>query len=286
MSDQKHPWNRGRSRLIKWKFLALCCATSMFSQYMPFASALSLGPVTFTDDTIGPYLDDDFEWDWNTYMPSSEEENMSIAADPVNPDQKVLHITYQAGEEGGGEGMAFNAPLNAKYEHLIFEYDVYFDPEFDWVKGGKLPGLCSYEDSPTGCIENSTFEGFSIRYMWRENGAFYVYVYNPEKVEECGDYYPALGTSTVYLKRGQWQHLKQEIYLGKANKQDGYVRVWIDGVLFYEITDIMLRTSSDVSINGAAIDSFFGGSDSSWAPKTPQHAYFDNFAIARPPAGN
>ena len=43
--------------------------------------------------------------------------------------------------------MAFNAPLNAKYEHLIFEYDVYFDPEFDWVKGGKLPGLCSYEDS-------------------------------------------------------------------------------------------------------------------------------------------
>ena len=130
-------------------------------------------------------------------MPSSEKDNLWIAEDVTNADNKVLQVIYQKGQVGGSSGMAFTAPLHGTYDDLFFEYDVYFPEDFDWVKGGKLPGLTSYFDSPTGCIDNSTFEGFSVRYMWREDGAFYVYVYNPEKVEECGDYYPSVGTSSL-----------------------------------------------------------------------------------------
>ena len=41
-----------------------------------------------------------------------------------------------------------------------------FGPEFDWVRGGKLPGLCGAE-CLTGCKEVSGLDGFSSRHMWR-----------------------------------------------------------------------------------------------------------------------
>jgi hypothetical protein len=247
------------------------------------ASSTSLSieePVTFDDNTTGPYLKDEFKQDWDVSMPSSQEENYRILEDAEHG--KVLNLTYQAGEVGGNSGMAFTAPLHGQYEHLFFEYDVYFPQDFDWVKGGKLPGLTSFSDHPTGCIDNSAFDGFSARYMWREEGAFYLYIYNPEKELECGDYYPPVGTSTFMLKKGQWLHLKQEIFLGEANQRDGYIKAWVDDVLVYQINNIMLRDISSIFIDGAKMDSFFGGSDDSWAPATSQNAYFDNFRITLP----
>lgn len=43
-----------------------------------------------------------------------------------------------------------------------------FGPGFDWVRGGKLPGLCAGQ-CPTGCDKSiSPNEGFSARIMWTE----------------------------------------------------------------------------------------------------------------------
>ena len=43
-----------------------------------------------------------------------------------------------------------------------------FGSNFDWVRGGKLPGLCA-GSCPTGCDKNiSPSEGFSARIMWTE----------------------------------------------------------------------------------------------------------------------
>jgi hypothetical protein len=41
-----------------------------------------------------------------------------------------------------------------------------FGPNFEWVRGGKLPGLCGAE-CLTGCKEVSGLDGFSARHMWR-----------------------------------------------------------------------------------------------------------------------
>jgi hypothetical protein len=41
-----------------------------------------------------------------------------------------------------------------------------FGPNFDWVRGGKLPGLCGAE-CQTGCKEVTGLDGFSSRHMWR-----------------------------------------------------------------------------------------------------------------------
>ncbi len=59
------------------------------------------------------------------------------------------------------------------FQSLMLSYDIAFDKDFDWVKGGKLPGLrggpnatgCSGGNQPTGS------DCFSVRLMWRQEGA-------------------------------------------------------------------------------------------------------------------
>ena len=57
---------------------------------------------------------------------------------------------------------------------------VYFDPHFEWVKGGKLPGIAG---GPTGCgggVNAQSRGCWSVRIMWRRNGDGEAYIYVPE----------------------------------------------------------------------------------------------------------
>lgn len=56
---------------------------------------------------------------------------------------------------------------------MLVTYEVAFDAGYDWVKGGKLPGLRGGLNS-TGCSGGNAANGqdcFSTRVMWRQNGA-------------------------------------------------------------------------------------------------------------------
>lgn len=256
---------------------------AVFSQFTPEVSALSLeSPVNFSKDSRGEYLEPDFkkDWDMNPTSSSGQSSRLNITSDPEDFEQNALRVTYLANQVGGSSAMVFTAPLGDKYEHLSFEYQFRVPSDFTWVKGGKLPGLTSSPDSPTGCIEDGTFDGFSARYMWREEGLLYAYVYNPDKVEDCGDYYPM--NPPVYLTKNKWYSLKQEVYIGDPGEHNGYIRVWVDGQQSAEISNIMLRQSPDIYIDLAHIDTFFGGSSSDWAPTTDQYSYFANFTISIP----
>lgn len=76
-----------------------------------------------------------------------------------------------------------------------------FGPDFDWVRGGKLPGLCGAR-CLTGCKEVTGLDGFSSRQMWRpcvwppehedneihcDGGKIVAYVYHMNKTHWCGD---------------------------------------------------------------------------------------------------
>lgn len=57
------------------------------------------------------------------------------------------------------------------WESMMVSYEVAFDEGFDWVKGGKLPGLRG--GSANGCSGGSQADGsdcFSTRIMWRTDG--------------------------------------------------------------------------------------------------------------------
>jgi len=84
--------------------------------------------------------------------------------------------------QGGSEFYA--APLDvSKASNVTFEYKVFFPSDFEWVKGGKLPGLYG---GHTGCSGgNAALDCFSTRLMWRTGGAGELYLVSPVPTPSC-----------------------------------------------------------------------------------------------------
>lgn len=74
---------------------------------------------------------------------------------------------------GGADFYATPLPIDTA-SNVTLSYSVFFPSNFDWVEGGKLPGLygghmtCSGGDNATTC--------FSTRMMWRSGGAGELYL--------------------------------------------------------------------------------------------------------------
>ncbi len=92
--------------------------------------------------------------------------------------ENVLEILYPIGTVGPEEGGAkWNLKFDQSYEEYTFEYKVRAPKDFDFVRGGKLPGLFG-GSGPAGGASTAEADGFSVRTMWRELGVLCQYVYN------------------------------------------------------------------------------------------------------------
>ena len=62
------------------------------------------------------------------------------------------------------------------------QYDVFFDASFDFVRGGKLPGLFGGKGH---CSGGRNDHCFSMRLHWREHGDVEIYAYMPAMGSVC-----------------------------------------------------------------------------------------------------
>lgn len=96
----------------------------------------------------------------------------------ISPTGPVLQVTYANGSYSHDTGGAqlytlWNTTDGSSFNTMMVTYEVAFDAGFDWVKGGKLPGIRGGLNS-TGCSGGNKADGqdcFSSRLMWRMNGA-------------------------------------------------------------------------------------------------------------------
>jgi hypothetical protein len=79
--------------------------------------------------------------------------------------------------QGGSQFYA--SPLDiSRARSVTLEYKVFFPGDFEWVKGGKLPGLYGER---TGCSGGDpALDCFSTRLMWRAGGAGELYLVSPQ----------------------------------------------------------------------------------------------------------
>lgn len=120
---------------------------------------------------------------------SSSSMTTAVSAASSSP---VLQVTYPAGsyshDTGGAQLYAlWNASGSAQFQSMLVTYEIAFESDFDWVKGGKLPGLRGGPD-PDGCSGGSPANGsncFSTRPMWRKQGEGEVYAYFLEPQNLC-----------------------------------------------------------------------------------------------------
>lgn len=249
------------------------------------SSSISNAPALYNNNfqqhTIGAYTTARFSADWG-FAPGTSagvaDNRLTIVADPLDVNNRALRVTYKANQIGGSSASVFTYPIpGGPHTQLWLQYKVMFDSNFTWVKGGKLPGLAGYNGTkPTGCVNNSLLDGFSARFMWRENGNGFLYLYNPVKQEECGDYSPLAS----FFTKGRWYTITSFVDLGTANQYNGAVTTYIDGKEVSRVSGLMLRNSTSVSIDKFLFETFFGGSTTDWAPASDQYSYFDDISIS------
>lgn len=237
----------------------------------------------FEGRSPGVYTEDMVEGDFGFAPPWNNGLDEGRATIVEEAGNHILRVTYPADEYGPNKGgVQFKVPFGQTFTELYLAYRIRFANGFDFVKGGKIPGLVG-GTAPTGCINDTT--GFSARMMWRTGGDAVQYMYFPDKQNACGDdYLYETGNGAVKFQPGSWHTVEHRIVMNTPGTSDGIVEAWFDGKLALSDKSFLLRLADGTyGIDTLYFSTFFGGGDSSWAPSAPQIADFDEFIVATAP---
>jgi hypothetical protein len=172
----------------------------------------------------------------------------------------VFTGVFEANKFGGPQGHNIRLPIKPGHEYT-FEYRIRFDGNFDFSRGGKIPGLAG-GNAPTGCV-NVDANGFSARMMWRENGKLIGYLYDQDQSVDCGD-----GIATPFtFTRDMWHQVKERVRINTGKNHDGILQVWLNDKMVIDRSNVEYMVESPTNrINTVLFHSFFGGSTQDWAP--------------------
>jgi hypothetical protein len=176
-----------------------------------------------------------------------------------------------SGSPGGAQA---KLPIAAgSPDEATLTYQVRFPVGTQWVKGGKLPGLCGGQ-CWTG--SNNGSGGWAARFMWRSGGAGEVLINDATTTGYGTD----LGLGSWYFKAdGKWHTLREHVHMNTPGVADGYIDVSYDGALVAHLTGITFRTDYSTHADSLMFSTFYGGHDSSWAPTAPQRFDFAAFLV-------
>ncbi|OCH85804.1 hypothetical protein OBBRIDRAFT_739230 [Obba rivulosa] len=208
----------------------------------------------------------------------------------------VLQVTYPAGSFSNGTGGAqfynlWNSSDSSAFQTMLLSYEVAFDSNFDFVKGGKLPGFRGGPEID-GCDGGDAANGsncFSSRLMWRTSGEGEVYAYILNPNNECSNkdficnsdgFGTSIDRGSFGFLLGQWNSVTLLVSLNApSNEANGQVAVYYNNVLALDERTIQYRNSTNVTIGGLFFSTFFGGDDPTWATPQTVHTYFRNFQM-------
>ena len=220
------------------------------------------------------------DWEVN-FSSSSMNGNAAIADEFAYQGDKSLQIKYPKGTRGGGNAAWKLTPEKEYY----LSYQVRFDDNFDFngskYSGGKLPGLAGAGGLCGGGTECNGDNGFSSRYMWRENGRAVLYLYHMDKPQQHGEDFQLTGSNgeDKYFQPGQWHDLTQRVKLNDGYQSNGEIDIWMDGELVLSIDDLKFVTNNR-GIDTLFFSTFYGGKSEDWYPDRDSTAYFDNFIVS------
>lgn len=238
----------------------------------------------FANSPVGAYTESQIEADWQGVQWASPQGRAEIVE---TSGERFLRIHYPAGGVGPGEGGAqwrvdLDGVLGQTYDELYVAYRVRFRSGFDFVRGGKLPGLLGGEGNTGGNAPDGT-DGWSGRMMWRPEGRAVQYLYHPDQSGTYGeDLAWDLGTERRFPP-GSWVTVEHRIVMNTPGQRDGIVQGWWNGQLALDRRDIRFRDVSSFAVDGFYFSTFFGGSGADWAPTRDEYVDFDDFVYSDRP---
>ncbi len=182
--------------------------------------------------------------------------NLEIGAEPGAPKPIALKVRLPAGSNApdnavsGVGGITFPwEPANIRpHTAACLAYNVRFSENFDASHNGVLPAIEGASDAGD--------ERFSVGAAWLksgESGLASEVLLRPEPGETPQEK-PAtrIDGTEVSLPKGRWLRVNQEMVLNAPGESDGVVRLWIDGKLVVDRTDVRLRSDKSVTFTGIA----------------------------------
>lgn len=245
---------------------------SLVSIHLASAADLPLG-VTISGE-LGPYTKERWKADW----PGCEFEGGIKEGRVMVTEGQRLRVNFALGKigpEAGGAG--WRMPFG-KHETAEMSYTLRFSKDFDFVKGGKLPGLCGGPENVSGGRPANGQNGFSARLMWRRDGRGEAYVYHKNQKGDYGDSF-AFPTDFRFPTDTPVK-VRLAVRMNVPGKRDGALRVWIDEKLLVVRSDMEWRSVDSFGVDGLYFETFHGGGDNSWAPTKPCWAEFGELRVS------
>lgn len=177
----------------------------------------------------------------------------------------------------GGLNPRTVVPSGTEYE---LSFDVKFDANFDWSRGGKVGAGFRIGDGNTGCRSPKDGEGGSMRIMWYQNDqgkvSFIPYLYYSDMPGSCGDNFNKTYPKERNLELDRWYTVYMHFKSNTAENVDGLAVIKIDDEILLEETIRWTRIESKRKVNGVFFHTFRGGSESYWESKENGYIYFRN----------
>lgn len=249
----------------------------------------------------GPYSLSEAKTEWQSASTGVRVENWSDGLDEAGGRARVfegdsawsgrsLRVVYPAGGVGPGAGGAQWRLHFAGRDTMYMRYRVRFAPGHDFVKGGKLPGLCGSQCNTGGNKPTGT-DGWSARLMWRENGKVVQYLYYPDQPGTYAVDLPFDIGGQRFFQPGRWHEIQTQIVLNTPaatgeGARDGILRSWFDGELALVKTGLRFRDRDTMHVDGFYFSTFYGGSGAEWASPKDNAADFDDFVVSTDPIGS
>lgn len=236
--------------------------------------------IHFNQNRPGQYREEDYFRDWNCPKWEMGLENTRIVNGREARDGKQslrLNLPkYKAGCSEKGGCFNWKPELGAELDSVFYSYWVMFPKNFDYVLGGKLPGVGS-EEGGTGGEKPNGKNGWSVRAMWDSHGKLGQYVYHVDQADYFGDFMEWQGAA---IEKGKWYHVKTFVRMNTPGQRNGIIRTWLNNREVLHKNKMLFRHVPTMKIERFLFSAFFGGSGPRWAPSRDMVLYLDDFVIS------
>ncbi len=228
----------------------------------------------FQNPALGTYTTGEVRRDFPGYLYGGENAGgTEIREEGGNRFMRSCYPEGKVGPENAGNLWAVN--ISDAGNEINLSCRVRFVGNFDFVRSGKLAGICGGTCACGGNAQNPNQEGWNFRDVWTRNGGGEAYLYYPG---QSGTYGDAIAWSSGFT-RGQWTTLKTRIRLNTPGQNDGVVQNSRDGQLVLDRQDARIRQNASTGFDRFLLISFFGGATSDFAASKDEYIDFDDFVF-------
>lgn len=276
-----------------------CCVVSLSSSLILMnrkkaamgTSSVSSGSSVLTGTPMPPPELAKGKAPWNI-ISISNPENVSVS-------NGELVMKIKKGLHGMDSGGSFRANPNKKLpaDSVTMSYEVFFPSNLQWIKGGKLPGVC-FGTSESECSTGGNWQpdSGSFRVMFREDGLAIGYSYLAIKggaqaaINAQGTGYKDVVVATgdtghdlwkkkqagLRFVKGKWNTVTMDLKMNTPGQRNGKISLTVNGIN-RTVSDTVFRQDTKVKFNNANVVSFFGGGSSEWNSPIDTTIKFRNF---------